>query len=185
MLAGVVAGVPAAAVTVTYVATLDGPSEEPPNASPATGRGRVDIDLDTDFLRVRFAFDGLLAGLTVAHIHGPTLMPREGVAGVMTTTPSFPDLPVGATSGTYDRIFNLGELSTFNPSFVTAQGSLAAAVSTFAASLADGRAYLNLHSEQFQGGEIRGFLAPIPLPAALWLMVAGVAGIAAMGRRTT
>ena len=51
MLAGVIAGVPAGAVTLTYFTTLNGLSEDPPSGSPATGQGRVDIDLDTDFLR--------------------------------------------------------------------------------------------------------------------------------------
>ncbi|MBT8132404.1 MAG: VPLPA-CTERM sorting domain-containing protein, partial [Gammaproteobacteria bacterium] len=49
--------------------------------------------------------------------------------------------------------------------------------------------YINLHTENFMGGEIRGQIfqisppAVVPLPAAVWLMLSAVAGLGALRRR--
>ncbi|OYW28321.1 MAG: hypothetical protein B7Z51_08260, partial [Methyloversatilis sp. 12-65-5] len=47
----------------------------------------------------------------------------------------------------------------------------------------DGKAYLNLHSSEFPGGEIRGFLAPVPEPETYALMLAGLGLIGWAARR--
>jgi hypothetical protein len=44
-------------------------------------------------------------------------------------------------------------------------------------------AYLNIHSAEFGSGEIRGFLAPIPEPATVTLMLGGLAALVLAGRR--
>ena len=58
---------------------------------------------------------------------------------------------------------------------------------TFAAQLGNilaGRAYVNFHTVQFPGGEIRGALvAPIPEPETYALMLAGLAAVGWIGRR--
>jgi hypothetical protein len=164
----------AEAVPITYRANLSGPAESPPVDSPGTGSTRVTIDTDANTFHVSFVFADLLAPTTVAHIHGPTLVPFEGTASVMTTTPSFPGFPAGVTSGSYDQSFDLTDAGTYNPAFVTAQGGVPQAEAALAAALAEGRAYLNIHSELFPSGEIRGFLTPIPLPAGLPLLLAGL-----------
>src|SRR5262245_24052236 len=46
-----------------------------------------------------------------------------------------------------------------------------------------GRSYINFHTTQYTGGEIRGFLQ-VPEPATLALVGLGLLGIAAMRRRT-
>jgi hypothetical protein len=38
-------------------------------------------------------------------------------------------------------------------------------------------AYLNIHTTSFPGGEIRGFLSPVPEPSAWAMMFLGIAGI--------
>lgn len=172
----------AEAVPITYRATLSGPAEDPPNDSPGTGSSLVTIDIDADELRVQFTFADLVAGTTAAHIHGPTAVPFEGTAGVITTTPFFPGFPLGVTSGSYDETFDLADPDSFNPDFITAQGGVAAAEAALAAALAEGRAYLNIHSEEFPRGEIRGFLTPIPLPAGLLLLLGGLLALACTGR---
>lgn len=74
------------------------------------------------------------------------------------------------TSGTYDHTFDLTLASSYNPAFITANGgSVAFAANAFIVALEDGKAYLNIHTSDFAGGEIRGFLAPVPEPTTIAL----------------
>ena len=171
--------------TVVFVASLSGPAESPPNASPGTGFTTVTYNTVAHTLRVQISFSGLVAGTTASHIHSATAVPGTGTAGVATTTPTFAGFPLGVTSGTYDNTLDLTNLSSYNPAFVTANGGTAAsAEAALIAGISQGRAYLNIHSQTFPGGEIRGFLANAPEPATILLLGTGLAGIAAkIGRR--
>lgn len=75
------------------------------------------------------------------------------------------------TSGVYDITLDLTLGGSYNPAFVTANGgTVAGAEAALVAALTGGKAYLNLHSNVFPGGEIRGFyvqVAAVPLPTAL------------------
>jgi hypothetical protein len=180
----------AQSATLSYTAVLSGAAESPPNLSMGMGSAIVDYDDAIHTLRIRFDFSDLSGTLTAAHIHGPTATPGTGVVGVITATPTLPGTPVGVASGSLDVLFSLVDAASFNPAFVTSQGSIAAAEAALAASLAGGRAYLNLHSTTFAGGEIRGFLTPapvsaVPLPASLPLMVAAFGMVGLIRRRLT
>ena len=61
-------------------------------------------------------------------------------------------------------------------------GNVSAAEKLLFTGIAGGNAYLNIHSEEFPMGEIRGFLAPIPEPATLFLSGAALAALSWMGR---
>ena len=162
LVGGVLAGgTPAhgAVSPLVFVADLSGAAEDPPNASPATGSGRVVFDPVAHTMRVQFDFDGLMGDLTVAHIHACTAAPLSGNAAVATQTPTFVGTPAGTTSSSYDQTFDTTAASTYNPSYVTAQGgSVEAAETALLACLEFGGAYLNLHSTTVPSGEIRGFL---------------------------
>jgi hypothetical protein len=57
---------------------------------------------------------------------------------------------------------------------------------TFAAQLPNivaGRAYINFHTVQFPGGEIRGAIPPVPEPETYALMLAGLGAVGWIGRR--
>ena len=158
---------PSHATIITYTANLTGPGESPPNASPGTGLATVTTDDVANTLFVDVSFSGLLGTTTASHIHTPTPVPGTGTAGVATTTPSFAGFPLGVTSGSYTNTLDLTQSSSYNPAFVTANGgTVAAAEAALLAGLVAGEAYLNIHSTFAPGGEIRGFLTPVPGPIA-------------------
>lgn len=181
-----VGAVPAQAAVTVYTASLSGGVEAPPNASPGTGSTIVTYDDALHTLRVQVTFSGLLGTTTASHLHAATAVPFTGTAGVATETPTFGGFPLGVSSGSYDNLFNLTLASSFNAAFVTANGGTAGgAEAALATALNGGRSYLNIHSTRFPGGEIRGFLAPVPEPATWMMMLAGfgAAGVALRRRR--
>lgn len=165
-------------------ATLSGPAESPPNASPGTGWGLVIYNDTAHTLRVQAFFENLIGLTTAAHIHGPTTLPLAGTAGVMTATPTFPGFPAGVTTGTYDQTFDLTLASSWNPTFITANGgTTASAEAAFAAALLSDKTYLNIHSSQYGGGEIRGFLRVPDAGATLGMLGLGFAVLGALRQR--
>jgi hypothetical protein len=173
-----------AAVTI-YTATLSGANESPPNASPGTGSATVTIDTVANTMLVSVAFSGLQGTTTASHIHAPTPAPLTGTAGVATTTPTFAGFPLGVTAGTYNpSAFDLLAASTYNPAYVTANGgTVAGARDALLTALANGQAYLNIHTTVVPGGEIRGFLVAVPEPASWLMMLIGFGAIGAAMRR--
>jgi len=146
-----------------YWVSLSGPAEAPPNNSPGTGKALITIDAVANTMRVQTTFSGLVAGVTASHIHAPTAVAGTGTAGVATTLPTFPGFPSGVTAGTYDQTFNMLLASSYNPSYVTNNGgTTASAFAALRAAISAGKAYLNIHSTTFPGGEIRGFLNLCP-----------------------
>jgi hypothetical protein len=171
--------VPATASIIVYNAALSSANENPPTGTGGTGFAIVTIDSILNTMEVNVTFSGLSSPNTAAHIHCCIAPP--GNTGVATITPTFTDFPSGTTSGTYDHIFDLGSSGTYNPAFVTLQGSLANAESALLAGLANGQTYLNIHTTNFGGGEIRGVLVATPEPSSyllagvsLTLLVAGI-----------
>jgi hypothetical protein len=174
----------ATAIPIEYVANLSGAKESPPNASPGTGFVTATFDLATHTLDLQVTFSGLTSPTTAAHIHAPTPFPFSGVAGVATQVPFFIGFPIGVTSGTYDQTFNTLDSSFYNPAFLTANGGTAAgAEAAFAQALDQGKAYFNIHTENFPSGEIRGFLHTPDAGPAMLCLVMGLIGLEMFRRK--
>jgi hypothetical protein len=173
----------ASAAPITYATVLSGAAEFPANTSQATGFARVVYDPAAHTLLVDTIFSNLTTGNTAAHIHccvSPAA--PDPTAGVATTTPTFLGFPTGATSGTFLTLLDLTNASSFRAGFISANGGTpASAELVLANGLAAGMAYLNIHSSTYPGGEIRGFLQPVPEPATLALVSLSL--LAAAGRR--
>jgi len=173
----------ARATLFQYSVTLDGPSESPANASPGTGSGFVNYDSTAHTLQMQVTFSGLTGNVTQSHIHAPTASPFTGTSGIAIGNTSLPGFPLGATFGTYSALLDLTQSSLYNSSFLAANGGTAAgAEAAVTGYMASGRAYWNIHSTTFPGGEIRGFLVAVPEPSTLALAGLGVLGLAVRAR---
>jgi CHRD domain-containing protein/PEP-CTERM motif-containing protein len=167
---------------VVLTATLTGSQEVPPTGSPGIGSALVTLDTVTNLLTVNVSFAGLGSPTIASHIH--CCAPPGTNAMVATAVPTFPGFPLGVTTGTYLMTFDLTVASSYNPAFITAHGgTVAGAQAAFIAGLISGQTYLNIHTTQFPGGEIRGQLQAVPEPASLLLLTTGFLGAAGALRK--
>ena len=166
----------------SWTAILNGANESPANASPATGSAT--FTLVGNILTINGTFTGLLGNTSAAHVHCCTAAALTGTAGVATTTPSFAGFPLGVTNGSFLLTLDLTQASSFNPAFVTANGSIDASRAALIAGMNGGRSYLNIHTSTFGGGEIRGFIiSTVPEPSSVFLTTAGLFGVAMLVMR--
>lgn len=121
--------------------------------------------------------------LGAAHIHASAVTPPPATRGVVWGFFGTPDNDVapdnlvvtpfaaGLVGGTFTSIWNANE---GNNTTLLAQVE----------NLLNGRAYLNFHTVQNPGGEIRGnFNAVVPEPSTYVLMASGLAGLGIIARR--
>ena len=127
-----------------FSASLDGLQEVGPNASPGTGSATLVLDNAQANLSYVVTYSGLTAARTAAHIHGPA---APGVnAGVLHGLLN----QTGTTSGSANGVWAIPAAQLPN--------------------LFNGLMYLNIHTGNFPGGEIRGQIngAPTASRATTW-----------------
>ena len=172
---------------VVYTASLSGANEAPANASTGVGAAIVTFDDVIKLMRLQVTFSGLTGNVTAAHIHCCTAVAGSGTAGVATTLPSFTGFPSGVTFGVVDQTYDMTLAGSYSTSFVNANGgTTATAFAAFLAGADAGKAYFNIHTSTFPGGEIRGFLTSsttVPEPSTYALMGLGLAALVPAARR--
>ena len=174
-----------AQAAIVYSVTMNGANESPPANTPGFGSGFITFDTTANTMRVQVTFSGLLGNTTAAHIHAATLDPGTGTAGVATQVPSFVGFPLGVTSGSFDTTFDMTLASSYRAAYITANGGTpASAFNALLNASASGRAYFNIHTAAFPGGEIRGFLTAVPEPSSMAL-TGLIAGSALLYRRAS
>jgi hypothetical protein len=182
------------AVVHTYQAFMDGPSEAPtPVASPGTGVATVLYDDVANTLTVSASFQGLLGPTSAAHIHATVGNTPPTTAGVAVSPGTLTGFPLGVTSGSMPpTVFDLTLASTYTGTFVTQSGgTIAGAQAALIAAMNNSpahptvasRAYFNIHTSAFGGGEIRGFLVRVPEPATIGMAGTMLMGLVAAVRR--
>lgn len=137
-------------------ARLEGRQEVPAISTPARGALRAKIDRANRTMEFSLTFDGLRGVVRQAHIHTA----QRGVnGGIMVwlcgsaTNPGPAGTQLCPQSGTVT-----GVLASSNVLVVTNQGIGAGEFDQFVAAIEDGVAYVNVHTDLFLGGEIRGQL---------------------------
>jgi hypothetical protein len=115
-------------------ATMDGAQETPPNASPGTGTATFTRTAPNQ-LSYTYNYQNLLAGVNGCHIHEAP----PGMAGSIVIPLS---INAGTTSG------SVSDTATADPALLD---RICANPAGF---------YINLHTDAFPGGEIRGQLQP-------------------------
>jgi hypothetical protein len=133
---------------------------------------------------VDVTFSGLTGTTTAAHIHATTATAFTGTAGVAVSPTTFPGFPIGVTGDNYSHVFDLTQTATYTANFRNANGgTVAGAEAGLFAAMQSGKAYVNIHTSTFGGGEIRGFLTPVPEPATTAALAGGVLSAFAIVRR--
>ncbi|MCG7756156.1 MAG: CHRD domain-containing protein, partial [Nitrosomonas sp.] len=68
--------------------------------------------------------------------------------------------------------------------FITSHGgTVSSAFNDLVFGLDAGKAYLNIHTNLFPGGEIRGLLSPVPEPESYALLLVGLGVLTIFARR--
>jgi len=145
-----------AAPILVYQAFLSGAGENPVNNTTGSGYGTVTLNDAMTSFDVDLTWQGLTGPASAGHIHGPA--PVGVNAPVI-----FPFAITPGVSGHFTGTFAIN--------------------ATQLGFLQTGLLYMNLHTAQFPGGEIRGQLTPTPEPTSLILLSTGLFGIARYTRR--
>jgi len=116
----------AAADMAAFSATLTGSAEVPPNNAPGTGTLDATLDKGTRELSWKATYIGLTGPATMAHFHGPAM----------------PGANAGVVVPFKTAVSPLEGKATLTPEQVT--------------DLMAGKWYVNVHTAQHPGGEIRG-----------------------------
>jgi hypothetical protein len=158
MLAALLFAAPSAhaAPILVYQAFLSGAGENPVNATTGSGYGTVTLNDAMTSFDVDLTWTGLTGNAMAGHIHGP--------APVGVNAPVI--FPFAITPGVSGHFVGTFAISALQLGYL--QGGLL---------------YMNLHTAQFPGGEIRGQLTATPEPTSLILLSTGLFGIARYTRR--
>ena len=159
-------------------------SFEPEGGGLRSGTGSATATFDdvSNVFTFSAVFSGLSGVTTQAHFHCCTAVPFLGIAGVAVNSPTLP-IPLGVSAGSFGASLDLDDASNFNPAFITeSSGNLGLAIARFKAGLDNGQTYLNIHTNTFRGGEIRGFMR-VPEPASAALALVALAALGAFGGR--
>lgn len=154
-LALVVVACASQAALYSVSSTIDGSQENPPKFVTATGVATGMYDDVTNMLTLDISVRGLTGGMTGRHIHrAPAGTNGPIVFHLMGT-------PTGPTNNFYDSLgADMFLFTEADEALLIANGM-----------------YVNFHTAQNPGGEVRGqlILTPVPEPASMTALLGGIA----------
>jgi len=143
------------ATVVSLTAIIDGSQANAGLGTGSVGMGSASMTLDdaTNQFIWNIEWSGLVGNVSVAHFHGPASPDQN--AGVQVS------IDIGTNPARGDQILS----------------------GTQASNLLDGLWYINIHSDVSPGGEIRGQVNVVPIPAAAGLFFTGMLGLYTLAKR--
>jgi hypothetical protein len=138
-------------------ARLKSTQEVPSILSAANGRFKATIDKTSGTIAYELSYSGLEGPVRMAHIHLGQRGVNGGIMVWLCQTGSFADptglAPTCPASGSVSGLLQSG-----NVLGIAAQGIAATEFAELLAAIRAGVAYVNVHSDRYPGGEIRGQL---------------------------
>ena len=143
------------AATINLSSEMNGAQANAGAGSGSGGVGFANMTLDTatNFFSWNISWSGLTGTATSAHFHGPALPSQT--AGVQVAIGIASNPVIGSATITNEQ----------------------------QADLLAGLWYVNVHSTADPGGEIRGQVSVVPIPAAAWLFGSALLGLLGVARR--
>ncbi len=135
----------------SFIAVLNGANEVPPTGSNATGMANFTLSANGTSVHYVVQVSNIV-NASASHIHTGAAGVNGGVVVLL-----FPVPPATAKTGPFSGTLAEGDFTVANLT-----GSLAGqTLSTLITMMSNGSAYVNVHTTQFPGGEIRGQIANV------------------------
>jgi hypothetical protein len=135
---------------------LDGFQPAVPTLSPGTGIATMTINTETRFVEISGSYEGLLAPVTGAHLHGPADFGEPSAFILVLINPTF------GTEGTFSAARGVSQ--------------------TILDHILNSQTFINIHTTAHPSGEIRGQVV-IPSPMSVSMLALSGTFIAARRRR--
>lgn len=140
---------------ISLSATIDGAQAGAGNGTGSLGMGSANMTLDdiTKEFKWDINWSGLTGVVTAAHFHGPALPNQD--AGVQL------GIDILSNPSTGNRVLERSQESD----------------------LLAGLWYINIHTTEEPGGEIRGQVNVVPIPATIWFFSSGLLALIGYSKR--
>ena len=132
---------------VTFKATMNGANEVPANTTTGTGTFTATLDTSTNVFTYDIAFTGLTSNVNNGHLHGPAAVGANSGTTINFNTLAGATFSFGAAAGTGRGTATLTPATQIT---ATISGD------SLKKLLFAGLTYVNIHTVNNPGGEIRG-----------------------------
>jgi len=144
---------------VRFEGNLSGTNENPPNTSQGTGHFVITLDTSTNVMTWNVTVTGLTSNITLGHIHGPAAV-GANASPLLNFDPAINQIP-GTTFTGRTTAPNGSATGTLT---LTAATAITATVKgdSLKKLLLAGLTYVNIHTTQIGGGEVRAQVVKTP-----------------------